>query len=161
MVRHLHKEYAQAGVKSCLLTFFQPDAPVFYTSDQLDTISTLGLSFQAGLSCLVEGAAGNQFAETQTSDRNGDLYLQVVNLSNAGLSADKRTLLAAIAEHKAHALIQDFHGNWWLYGQNRGLKIRYKTDSDTGLSITLAGVEREPARLVSLALIPGFLSFLN
>ncbi|MBA9076070.1 hypothetical protein [Rufibacter quisquiliarum] len=161
MVRHLTPKYAQAGVKACLLTFFQPEATVYYTTPQLDTIGTLGLSFQAGLSALVEGAQGNLFSETYTSDRNGRLYVQVVNLSSPQLTADRRTLMEAISRGRAHALIQDMDGQWWLYGQERGLKLRYKTDTDTFLTISLSGMEREPARLVSPNLIPGFLAFLN
>jgi len=161
MLKALRQGYAQAGVKSCLLTFFQPGVDVFYTTPELDTIATMGLSFETGLSALVEALPGSNFNETQTPSLNGDLYIQTASLNVSGLSAAKRTLLRSLSQQRVHALIQDNAGQWWLYGQSRGLRLRFKSDSDAGLSFTLGGLEREPARQVAQALIPGYLTFFN
>ena len=160
MPKALKQTYASAGVKNCLLTFFQPGVEVFYATPQLDTISTLGLSFQEGLSVLVQGLPGNAFSETQTAGNNGELYLQQVSLSHPGLNAQRRTLLHELSIGRVHALVQDMNGQWWLAGQRRGLKLRFKSDTDAGAAFTLSGLEQEPARMVAASLIPSFLHFL-
>ncbi|TPE44928.1 hypothetical protein [Pontibacter mangrovi] len=161
MLRAIQTKYGQAGFRSCLLTFFQPGVEAFYATAELGTIATLGLSFQEGLSAFVEAQEGSTFAETQTTNLQGDLYIQSISLAAGGLSVEKRELLRSLSGHRVHALVQDMSGNWWLYGQERGLRVAVKSASDTGMSLAITGLEREPARRVAASLIPGFLTFLN
>lgn len=161
MLRAIQTKYGQAGFRACLLTFFQPGVEAFYATSQLDTIATLGLDFQEGLSAWVEAQDGSTFAETQTSNLQGELFIQLINLATGGLSVEKRTLLRSLSGHRVHALVQDLSGNWWLYGQERGLRVVVKSASDAGMSMAITGLEREPARRVVASLIPGFLTFLN
>lgn len=161
MVKHLTQKYAQAGVKACLLTFHQPAAAVFYATPDMETIISLGLAFQAGQSALVDGGAGALFSETQTFGMNGPQYVTVVNLFNAGMSTDKRALIEKLSLSRCCALVQDLAGQWWYLGQERGLRLTFKNDTDAGLAFTLSGREKQPARLVAPSLIPGFLAFLN
>lgn len=161
MLKAIQTKYGQAGFRACLLTFFQPGVEAFYATSQLDTIATLGLSFQQGLSAMVEAQEGSTFAETQTTNLQGDLFIQSINLATGGLSVEKRTLLRSLSGHRVHALVQDMAGNWWLYGQERGLRVVVKSSSDTGMSLAITGTEAEPARRVAATLIPGFLTFLN
>lgn len=161
MLRAIQTKYGQAGFRACLLTFFQPGVEAFYATADLDTISTLGLSFQDGLSAWVEAQQGSGFSETQSSNLQGELFIQSINLAAGVLDGEKRSLLQRLRGQRVHALVQDLSGNWWLYGQQRGLRLVFKSDSETGLSIALSGTEKEAARLVAASLIPGFLTFLN
>ena len=158
MLTRLQKSYGQAGLRSCLLTFFQPSVGVGYATPAQDTISLLPLAFQAGRSVWVDGSENAGFSETHTSTLNGELFIQSITLSHAGLSADKRQLLEAIRQERVTALVQDRQGQWWAYGLKRGLKLRYKHEGEAGTTFTLNGLERAPACLVDAALIPGFLT---
>lgn len=158
MLTRLKKSYGQAGLKSCLLTFFQPSVGVGYATPAQDAISTLPLVFQAGRSVWVDGSENAGFSETHTSTLNGELFIQSITLGHAGLSTDKRQLLEGLRQDRVTALVQDKSGQWWAYGLKRGLKLRYKHDAESGTTFTLNGLEREPACLVDSALIPGFLT---
>lgn len=147
-----------AGLRALLLAPFAAGVSCAYLSAQRSTITSF-----AGLTGWQRVAApldGSQFGEAVAKGKNGRTAAQSISLVLAGLSAPQRSAVEALIEAgPLAALCQDYAGQWWLYGQDFGLRAAASA-ATSGLfrgestqTVGLAGTQRHPARQVAQARI--------
>lgn len=114
--------------------------------------SAQGLSGWERFECSDASEFGEQYALT----KQGNQYAQAIGLLIPGLSPQKRTVLQALlATGRVIALLQDFNSNWWLYGQDSGLRILKTTfkggvfKGESSVGFQLEGTQRDAARAVN------------
>lgn len=143
-----------AGLRALLLAPFEAGASYSYLSDSLSTITNLaGLT---GWQRIAADLVGSQFGEAVAKGKNGRTAAQSISIVLAGLSAPQRSAVEALIEAgPIVALCQDYSLQWWLYGQDFGLRVpnsaatsgMFRGDSTQTLGIT--GTQRAPARQVA------------
>ncbi|MDO7846486.1 hypothetical protein Q5H92_08965 [Hymenobacter sp. M29] len=151
--------YRLAGLKTLLLAPWSGAASYNYASAACSRITNFsGITGWEQIPLDVPGAA--QFGEQLNRTKNGKLYTQLVSLSLAQLSDAGRTAVEGLVDAgPVVALLQDYNGQWWLYGQTAGLRLltanaqsgTYGGDGSQALPLT--GTQREAARTVAVSRI--------
>ncbi len=147
--------YRLAGLKTLLLAPWSGAAVYSYATAALSHITNFsGLSGWEYVAC--EAAAPCEFGEGFARTLNGKTYPQTISVALAGLSAARRTAVEGLIEAgPVVALVEDFNNQWWLYGQNSGLRLLTAASrgglpgAEHGLTLPLTGTQREAARTVS------------
>jgi hypothetical protein len=148
--------YALAGLKACLVGPWVAGANYVYASAQLDIINELDPAAvwwpvdcqQADRAC--------EFGEAFGIDKNGQAYTQTISLALPGLAAGLRAGLQNFIGKPLLALCQDMRSQWWLLGQDAGLRLpSYAAKSGLGggetlTSWLLTGRQDTAARQVAL-----------
>jgi hypothetical protein len=147
--------YRLAGLKTLLLAPWSGAASYSYASVACSHLT--GFSGLTGWEQIpLDVPGGAQFGEQLSRTKNGKLYAQLVSLSLAQLSDASRTAVEALADAgPVVALLQDYNGQWWLYGQTAGLRLLTANaqagtyGGDGGHALPLTGTQREAARTVA------------
>lgn len=151
--------YRLAGLKTLLLAPWSGAASYQYASAACSHLTNFsGLTGWEQIQLDVPEAA--QFGEQMSRTRNGKLYAQLVSLALGRLSADARTAVEGLADAgPVVALLEDYNGQWWLYGQTAGLRLLTASAqggtyaSATSHALPLTGTQREAARTVAASRI--------
>lgn len=143
-----------AGLRALLLAPFEAGATYSYLSAQRSTITNF--SGLTGWEHIAADLAGSQFGELAAKGKNGRTATQTISLVLAGLSAPQRSAVEALIEAgPVVALCQDYALQWWLYGQDFGLRVPnsaftsglFRGESTQTLALT--GTQRRAARQVA------------
>lgn len=143
-----------AGLRALLLAPFEAGATYSYLSAQLSTVSSFaGLT---GFQRVAADLTGSQFGQARTKGKHGNTATQTISVVLAGMSSAQRSAVEALIEAgPVVALCQDYSLQWWLYGQDFGLRLPtvastsglFRGESTETLSIT--GTQRSAARQVA------------
>jgi hypothetical protein len=147
--------YRLAGLKTLLLAPWSGAASYSYATAAGSHITNFsGLTGWEQIPLDVPGAA--QFGEQLSRTKNGKQYAQLVSLSLSRLSAASRTAVEGLADvGPVVALLEDYNGQWWLYGQTAGLRLLSANaqggtyGGDGGHALPLTGTQRQAARTVA------------
>lgn len=143
-----------AGLRALLLAPFAAGATYSYLSAQLSTVS--GFAGLTGWQRVAADLAGSQFGEAVAKGKNGRTAAQSISLVLTGLSAPQRSAVEALIEAgPVVALCQDYSLQWWLYGQDFGLRVP-NSAATSGLfrgestqTVGITGTQRSAARQVA------------
>lgn len=143
-----------AGLRALLLAPWEAGATYAYLSAQRSTVSTF--SGLAGWERVAAELSGSQFGQAVANTKQGRTATQTISLSLAGLSAPQRSAIEALMDAgPLVALCQDFAGQWWLYGQDFGLRAPSSAEQSgtfrdtTSQTLSLTGTQRRAARQVA------------
>jgi hypothetical protein len=149
-------QYALAGLRACLVGPWTPGASYVYASAQLDIINELDpAAIWWPVDCQLADKSC-EFGEAYAPDKTGEAYTQTVALALPGLAAGLRAGLQNFIGLPLLALCQDMRGQWWLLGQDAGLRLpSYAAKSGLGggetlTSWLLTGRQLNAARQVAL-----------
>lgn len=140
-----------AGLRALLLAPWVAGVNYYYQSAQLSTITNFaGLT---GWQVVAADLMGSQFGEAAAKGKNGRTATQSISIVLAGLSAPQRSAVEALIEAgPIVALCQDYSLQWWLYGQDFGLRLPNSAATsglfrgDATQTLALTGTQRLPAR---------------
>lgn len=133
---------AIGGVRSLLVAGFSPDVLYTYATAERHTITTF--SGVVGGWQRIDTTNEAQASAPGRNTRNGWQSAQKIDLSAAGLDVSRRAVIEALAAAPALlALVEDYAGQWWLYGQALGLKL-------PGYGLTTGQFRAETATTFSL-----------
>jgi hypothetical protein len=140
--------YQLSGLRSLLLCPWSGAALYSYDTPARSTITNFsGLTGWQRIPC---GEGEADFSETGAPGKLGTTYAQAVQVTLAGLSAARRTAAEALLQSgPVLALCQGMDGVWWLYGQDRGLRLTATAAKSATLTLPLAGIQSEAARVVA------------
>ena len=107
--------------------------------------------------------SSNWVENFQSNVQNGTIgYEQVLTLIFSKNEASKRNQIKLLGQAEIVAIVQDFNNKYFLLGEYNGLEVTGgKSDSGTNLndlngwSITIGGMEPNPAREISEGIIAG------
>lgn len=143
-----------AGLRALLLAPWQAGATYNYLTAERSTVTSF-----AGLTGWQRIAApldGSQFGEAVSRGKNGRVSAQSISIVLAGLSAPQRTAIEQLIEAgPIVALCQDYRLQWWLFGQDFGLRVPTVANTsglfrgDSTQSIGITGTQRSAARLIA------------
>jgi hypothetical protein len=147
--------YRLAGLKTLLLAPWSGAASYAYATPTCSHITNFsGLTGWETIPCEMPGAC--QFGEQFSRTKNGKGYGQLVALALPGLSAAARAAVEGLADAgPVVALLEDYNGQWWLYGQTAGLRLLTAegkggtVGNEASQALPLTGLQREAARTVA------------
>ena len=143
-----------AGLRALLLAPYVAGATYSYLSAQLSTLS--GFSGLTGFQGVAADLTGSQFGEAISKGKFGRTAAQSISIVLAGMSAPQRSAVEELIEAgPVVALCQDYSLQWWLYGQDFGLRVPnsaltsglFRGESTQSLAVT--GTQRSAARQVA------------
>lgn len=145
--------YQLAGLKTLLLAPWSGAALFNYASPACSTITNFnGLTGWQRLDC----SNGAEFGEVPQLGKLGQVSPQLITVPVAGLSAEQRTLAQALlGAGPVVALCEDYARQWWLYGQEFGLRLLTSPAKggtfrgESGQTLSLTGTQPAPAREVA------------
>jgi len=145
--------YQLAGLRTLLLAPWSGAALFSYATPALSTITNFsGLSGWQRFDL----ERGSEFGEVPQVGKLGEVCPQLIAVALSGLSAEQRsTIQALLTAGPVVALCEDYSRQWWLYGQDFGLRLLSATTKggafrgESGHSLPLAGTQLAPARIVS------------
>ncbi|GAB3293836.1 hypothetical protein [Hymenobacter tenuis] len=152
--------YSVIGVRALLLIPFQPGVECFYSTPELNEVSTLGLSVAGGVLVLGRTPTAGTFGEQGQLGQLGTVYTQKLSLSGAEQSDSQASAVLSLLGQPVHALAQDLNGRWWWPGQELGLQLEVQRVPGVELSLSLSAMATQKAPQIAAALVPGFLSLI-
>jgi hypothetical protein len=148
--------YALAGLQACLVGPWVAGATYVYASAQLDILNELDPAAVWWPVDCQQAEKACEFGEAYAPDKNGDAYTQTISLALPGLAAALRAGLQNFIGRPLLALCKDMRGQWWLLGQDAGLRLpsyAAKSGAVAGETLTswlLTGRQLDAARQVAL-----------
>ncbi|MDF7810753.1 hypothetical protein [Hymenobacter sp. YC55] len=144
------QQVAIGGVKTLLVAPFASGLFAYADQDMSLINSFSGLSGWQRFEC----GDASEFGEGYNPTKNGDQYSQAVSVLVPALSKERRSVLQALLKEPVLCLVLDYNGNWWLYGQDRGLRVPKAQNKggayrgESSFSFSLEGIQDEAARVV-------------